>query len=51
MKAVRQARLELSGGSTPDQLKPLRGYPPKKKLYAGTRNFFSPGGTSLLCAT
>ena len=23
MKAVRQARLELSGGSTPDQLKPL----------------------------
>ena len=22
MKAVRQARLELSGGSTPDQLKP-----------------------------
>ena len=24
MKAVRQARLELSGGSTPDQLKPLR---------------------------
>ena len=25
MKAVRQARLELSGGSTPDQLKPPRG--------------------------
>ena len=25
MKVVRQARLELSGGSTPDQLRPPRG--------------------------
>ena len=31
MKAVRQARLELSGGSTPDQLKP------------GNENTASPG--------
>ena len=28
MKAVRQARLELSGGSTPDQLKPRPSPPP-----------------------
>ena len=31
MKAVRQARLELSGGSTPDQLKPTPPAPPSPK--------------------
>ena len=38
MKVVRQARLELSGGSTPDQLRP----PP----IPGYHFFFSGGGQS-----
>ena len=32
MKAVRQARLELSGGSTPDQLKPVVKPRPETRL-------------------
>ena len=36
MKAVRQARLELSGGSTPDQLKPPGNENPASPVMFGT---------------
>ena len=40
MKVVRQARLELSGGSTPDQLRPLVHPPPPSQVWK--KNFSCP---------